>query len=70
MKWFEILPGIATMRAHLPTPGAATAHTRSFTQGQGEKACLLLLSVHFVEKRGCVCEVNCHYMSKSLENND
>ncbi|XP_006168316.1 NADH dehydrogenase [ubiquinone] 1 alpha subcomplex subunit 1 [Tupaia chinensis] len=69
--WFEILPGVAAMGVCLAIPGLATAYMHKFMNGGKEKRVAhYTYQWRLMERDRVISGVNCHYVSKGLENID
>ncbi|XP_014442428.1 NADH dehydrogenase [ubiquinone] 1 alpha subcomplex subunit 1-like [Tupaia chinensis] len=69
--WFEILPEVATMGVCLVIPRLATAYMHKFINGDKEKRVAhFTYQWRLMEREWHISGVNCHYVSKGLENID
>ncbi|XP_014443221.1 NADH dehydrogenase [ubiquinone] 1 alpha subcomplex subunit 1-like [Tupaia chinensis] len=69
--WFEILPGVAAIGMCLVIPGLVTAYMHKFMNRDKEKRVAhFTYQWHLRGRDRCISGVNCHYVSKGLENID
>ncbi|XP_027632381.1 NADH dehydrogenase [ubiquinone] 1 alpha subcomplex subunit 1-like [Tupaia chinensis] len=70
--WFQVLPGIAAMGVCSVIPRLTTAcvHAQVHERGKENRVAIFTNQQHLMERDRHILGVNCHYVSKDLENTD